>query len=119
VAFSFASKGIIHIESSKVSEEKLMEIALDAGAEDVADNDGAWQVTTEPAEFLKVKDALTAAGIEPAHAEVAMQPMTTVACDAALASKIMKLIETLEDNDDVQKVFHNADIDEAVLAKLT
>jgi YebC/PmpR family DNA-binding regulatory protein len=119
VAFGFASKGVIHIESSKVSEDKLMEIALDAGAEDVIESDGAWQVTTEPSDFLKVKDALSAAGIELAHAEVAMQPMTMVECDAALAAKVMKLIEPLEDHDDVQKVFHNADIAEDVMAKLT
>src|SRR5262245_6161083 len=92
VAFSFSSKGVILIESSKISEDKLMEIALEAGAEDVMESDGpgGWQVTTEPADFLRVKDALTAAGIELAHAEVAMQPLNTVECDAVLAAKVMK-----------------------------
>lgn len=118
VAFSFQNKGAIYIESSKVSEEKLMEIALDAGAEDVAESDGAWQVTTEPADFLKVKDAIAAAGIEIASAEVSMLPMTMVDCDATLAAKVMKLVEPLEDHDDVQKVYHNADIAEEVMAKL-
>lgn len=119
VAFGFSSKGVIHIESAKVSEEKLMEIALEAGAEDVVESDGAWQVTTEPTDFLKVKDALTAAGIEPANAEVTMQPMNMVACDAETAAKVMKIIEALEDHDDVQKVYSNADIDEQVLARLS
>jgi len=119
VAFGFQNKGVIYIESSKVSEEKLMELALDAGAEDVADSDGAWQVTTEPTEFLKVKDALSSAGIELASAEVSMQPNLMVECDAALAARVMKLVDPLEDHDDVQKVFHNADIAEEVLAKLS
>ena len=118
VAFGFQNRGAIFIESSKISEEKLMEIALEAGAQDVADSDGAWQVTTEPADFLKVKDALTAAGIELANAAVALEPVTTVECDATLAAKVMKLVDGLEDHDDVQKVSHNADIDEAVMAKL-
>ncbi|MCI0632018.1 MAG: YebC/PmpR family DNA-binding transcriptional regulator [Phycisphaerales bacterium] len=118
VAFSFASKGVLYVEAGKISEDRLMELALDAGAEDVADSDGAWQVTTEPADFLKVKDALTAAGVELASAEVTMQPLTMVQCDAAMAAKVMKLIDALEDHDDVQKVFHNADIAEEVMAKL-
>ena len=129
VAFSFNSKGVIHIETSKVSEDKMMEIALEAGAEDVTESgdsgaggggggDGVWQVLTEPGDFLKVKDAITAAGIEPASAEVTMLPQTTVHCDAAAAAKVMKLIEALEDHDDVQKVYSNADIDEDVMAKM-
>ena len=118
VAYSFASKGMIHIESSKVSEEKLMDIALEAGAEDIIESDGAWQVTTEPADFLKVKDVLTGAGIEPANAEITMQPMNMVSCDANMAARVMKLIDALEDHDDVQKVYHNADIAEEVMAKL-
>jgi YebC/PmpR family DNA-binding regulatory protein len=118
VAFTFANKGVIHIESSKVSEERLMEIALDAGAEDVVDSDGAWQVTTEPADFIKVKDALVNAGIELANAEVTMQPLNMVQCDASTAARVMKLIDALEDHDDVQKVYHNADIAEEVMAKL-
>jgi YebC/PmpR family DNA-binding regulatory protein len=117
VAFGFQSKGVIYIESDKVQEEKLMEIALEAGAQDVVDSDGAWQVTTEPAEFLKVKDALEAANIEPASAEVTMQPMNTVLCDIELAPKVMKLIDAIEDHDDVQKVFSNADLPADAMAQ--
>lgn len=118
VAFSFQSKGVIHIESGKASEDRLMELALEAGAEDVMESDGAWQVTSEPADFLRVKDALVDAGIEIANAEVAMQPMTMIDCDAAAAGKLMKLVDALEDHDDVQKVYHSANIAEDVMAKL-
>lgn len=118
VAFGFASKGIIHIESSKISEDRLMEIALEAGAEDVTETDGAWQVTTEPADFLKVKDALANEGVELANAEVTMQPLNTVHCDEVQAAKVMKIVDALEDHDDVQKVYSSADIDEQVMAKL-
>jgi YebC/PmpR family DNA-binding regulatory protein len=118
VAFSFNSKGVILIDSGQVGEERLMEIVLDAGAEDVTESESGFQVTTEPVEFLKVKDALEAAGIEPAGAEVTMVPQTTVSCDAAMATRVMKLIDALEDHDDVQKVYHNADIAEDVLARL-
>ncbi len=118
VAFGFNSKGVIIIQSDKISEEKLMEMALEAGAEDVADSDGAWLVTTEPAKFLTVKDAIVAAGIEPDSAEVTMVPQNTVECDETMAAKVMKLIEALEDHDDVQKVYSNADIAEEVMAKL-
>lgn len=118
VAYTFSSKGVILIETEKVSEDRLMELAIDAGAEDVAQSEGGWQVTTAPADFLKVKDAISAAGIEPASAEVTMLPQNTVECDATLAAKVMKLIDALEDHDDVQKVFSNADIADEVMAKL-
>ncbi len=118
VAFGFDSKGVIHIESGKASEEKIMEIALEAGAEDVAESDGAWEVTTQPTDFLQVKDAIEAAGIEIASAEVTMLPQNTVECDEATAAKVMKIIDALEDHDDVQKVYFNADIPDEVMAKL-
>jgi YebC/PmpR family DNA-binding regulatory protein len=118
VSFTFASRGVIVIESSKISEEKLMEIALDAGAEDVQADDGAWEVLTAPADFLKVREAIEAAGIEMASAEVTMVPQTMVECDETNAARVMKLVDALEDHDDVQKVYHNADIPEEVMAKL-
>lgn len=118
VAFGFDSKGVIHVESSKASEEKIMEIALEAGAEDVAESDDAWEVTTQPTDFLQVKDAIEAAGIEIASAEVTMLPQNTVECDEATATKVMKIIDALEDHDDVQKVYFNADIPDEVMAKL-
>jgi YebC/PmpR family DNA-binding regulatory protein len=121
VAFTFTSKGVIIIESGKVSEDKLMELALDAGAEDVVAEDGgaAWEVLTAPADFLKVREAIEAAGVELASAEVTMLPQTMVECEEEQASKVMKLVESLEDHDDVQKVFHNADIAEEIMAKIS
>jgi len=115
VAFGFVLKGVIVIESSKVAEDKLMEVALEAGADDVVDLDGAWQVTCDPAAFLMVKDALVAKELNLDSAEVSMQPLNTVECDAATAAKVLKLVEALEENDDVQKVFHNAEIPDEAL----
>jgi YebC/PmpR family DNA-binding regulatory protein len=118
VAFGFNAKGMIAIESSKVSEDRLMEIALDAGAEDVIDAGGAWEVRCEPGDFHTVKSAVVAAGIEPDTAELTMIPLTSVSCDERLAEKVMRLIDALEEHDDVQKVFHNADIPDEVVARM-
>jgi YebC/PmpR family DNA-binding regulatory protein len=117
VAYNFQPRGVIHLETDRVSEERLMEIALDAGADDVSESDGAWQVTCDPADFLKLKDALVAAGLEPASAELTMVPQTTVACDVAAGARVLKLIEAIEDHDDVQRVYSNADIPDEALAK--
>jgi len=118
VSFTFSSKGVIVIESSKISEEKAMELALDAGAEDVQADDGAWEVLTAPSDFLKVREAMEAAGVELASAAVTMVPQTMVPCDQEQGAKVMRLIDGLEDHDDVQKVYHNADIPEEVMARL-
>lgn len=118
VAFGFASKGVILIEASKISEEQLMELALEAGAEDVSESGGAWEVTSEVGDFMAVRQAIEAAGIEPDSAEVTMIPLNTVACDATLAAKVMRLIDELEEHDDVQKVYSNADIPDEVMAQL-
>lgn len=117
VAFGFNSKGVILIESDAASEDQIMELALEAGAEDVAESEGGWEVTTEPADFMTVKDAITSAGIEPVSAAVTMIPTTTVDCDAAAGSKVMRLVDSIEEHDDVQKVYHNAEIPEEVLAE--
>jgi len=118
VSFGFNNKGLIHIETSKVDEEQLMEIALEAGAEDVSETGGAWEVTTAPADFMAVKDAIEKAELEPDAAELTFIPTTTVACDADTAEKVMRLVDNLEDHDDVQKVYHNAEIPEDVMAAL-
>jgi len=119
VSFTFASKGVIVIESSRISEDKVMELALDAGAEDVqADSGGAaWEVTTAPPDFLKVREAIEAAGIELASAEVTMLPQTMVECGEEQAARVLRLVEALDDHDDVQKVYHNADIADEVMAR--
>jgi YebC/PmpR family DNA-binding regulatory protein len=119
VAFGFSSKGVILIEASKISEEQLMELALEAGAEDVSESGGAWEVTSEVGDFMAVRQAIEAAGITPDSAEVTMIPLNTVTCDATLAAKVMRLIDELEEHDDVQKVYSNADIPDEVMAQLS
>ncbi len=118
VSFGFHTKGVILIEAVHTTEEQLMDIALEAGAEDIVEQDGGFEVTTDVASFIAVKDAIDAAEIETASAEVTMIPDTTVACDADLAGKVMKLIDVIEECDDVQKVYSNADIPDEVMASL-
>ncbi|MCH8822852.1 MAG: YebC/PmpR family DNA-binding transcriptional regulator [Planctomycetes bacterium] len=116
VSYGFSSKGLFLIEASKVTEEKLMEIAIEAGAEDVVEADGAWEVTTEPADFLTVKSALEKAGIEPDSAQLTMIPANIVVCNAKIGERVLRLLDAIEENDDVQKVYSNADIPDEVMA---
>ena len=117
VAFMFQTRGQIIIDASKHTEDQVMEAALESGADDVhapedatADEPGVWTVLTDPLDFQQVKDALEKAGIEILEAEIARIPETTVTVKGDEARKLMNLIEALEDNDDVQKVYSNADI---------
>lgn len=112
VAFQFRNVGQL-ILAPGTSEDMVMEVALDAGAEDViASEDGAIEVITAPADFEKVKNALEGAGLKPEIAEVTMRPENTVPLSGEDAQKMQKLLDALEDLDDVQDVFHNAEIDE-------
>ena len=104
-------------DATRVTEEQLMEAALDAGADDIISAGGAWEVTCPPRDFHTLRAALVAAGLEPDSAEVTMLPQTTVACDAVTAAKVLRLIDALEDNDDVQKVYHNADMPEEAMTE--
>ena len=117
VGWMFSKKGIINIERSKIDEEKLMEIALDAGAEDVQTSEDGYEVTTTVAEFEKVRKALAAAKIEVAQADIMNIPSQTVSVSGEAAEKLQKIIDGLEANDDVQNVFTNADVQEDVAAK--
>jgi YebC/PmpR family DNA-binding regulatory protein len=111
VAFQFKNCGQL-IFAPGTSEDKVMEVALEAGAEDViADDDGAIEVLTAPSDFEVVKNALEAAGLIADVAEVTMRPENTVALTGDDALKMQKLLDALEDLDDVQNVFHNAEID--------
>ncbi len=110
VAFMFQQRGVL-IFPPESDEDALMEAALEAGAEDVISNeDGSFEVLTAPEEFPEVRDALIAAGLEPADAEVTMRPENTTALEGDDAAKAARLIERLEDLDDVQDVYTNADI---------
>jgi YebC/PmpR family DNA-binding regulatory protein len=109
VGWMFAKKGVIAIERSKIGEDKLMEIALDAGAEDVQTSEEGYSVTTTYQDFEKVRQALLAAKIELAEADLAMIPSQTVALSADHADKLQKIVDGLESNDDVQTVYTNAE----------
>lgn len=114
VAWQFDRKGIIVVDG-EVDEDTLMEVALDAGAEDIAQDGTQWQITTEPTELMPVRAALDDAGIGYASAELSMVPKTTVSPEEKEARQLLKLIDALEDNDDVQEVYANFDISEEVL----
>jgi YebC/PmpR family DNA-binding regulatory protein len=117
VAYLFNKQGFINFASG--DEDQIMEAALDAGAEDVITNeDGSIDVITTPEDFFTVKDALSDAGLEASHAEVTMEPATRVELNLGDAEKFMKLIDRLEDLDDTQEVYHNADISDEVMAQL-
>lgn len=117
VAWMFEKKGQIYVDA-KIDEDSLMEAALDAGAEDVQREDERFVVSTAPSEFHVVQTALKAKGVEIAEAELAMVPKNTVQVAGKDAESLFKLIETIEDLDDVQKVWANFEIDDAELARL-
>jgi len=118
VAWMFEKKGQVYVEASTIDEDSLMEKALDAGAEDVAREDERFLVTTSPADFHAVQTALKGKGVAVAEAELAMVPKNTVQVAGKDAESLFKLLETIEELDDVQKVWANFDIDVAEMAKV-
>jgi len=114
VAYMFDKKG--QLSFAEVDEDELMEAALEAGAEDVITNeDGSFDVYTDWTEFMDVKQGLVSAGFDPIHAEVGMIPQNRVELDVETAQKVLKLIDALEDLDDTQNVYHNAEIPEEAI----
>jgi transcriptional/translational regulatory protein YebC/TACO1 len=112
VAFQFKHCGQL-IFAPGTSEDQMMEAALEAGADDViTDDDGAIEVLTAPGEFEKVKNTLEAQGLKAEVAEVTMRPENTIELTGEDAARMQKLLDALEDLDDVQNVYHNAEIDE-------
>ena len=118
VAWVFERRGSILVDAAKHSEDELMSAAIEAGADDVVPDGGQYQILTQPADFAAVRDALTAAGIEFEQAELTMIPKNTVKLEESDARKTMKIVDALEDSDDVQEVFANFDIAEDVLESL-
>lgn len=116
VSWMFNKKGYIVVNSAKVDEEKLMSLALDAGAEDMQTEDENFVITTPPSDFERVRKALEDAGISPDAAEVTMIPQTYVKLEGKEAQQMLRLVETLEDNDDVQNVYANFDIPEEIMS---
>jgi YebC/PmpR family DNA-binding regulatory protein len=118
VAYLFEKKGILSYPPGS-DEDAVMEAALEAGAADViANEDGSLDVLSEPEEFLQVKEHMVAAGLEPDNDEVTMYAQTTTPLDQDNAETMVKLLEMLEDLDDVQNVYSNADISEEILAQI-
>ena len=115
MAWQFDRKGLIVIEGEGIDEEALMEVALTGGAEDIAEDGDHWQITTDPHDFMAVRTALEEAGIVYASADLTMVPQNTVAPSESEARQILRMIDQLEDNDDVQDVYANFDIPEQVL----
>ena len=118
VAYLFTKQGIISY-GPEWEEDRLVEAVLNAGAEDLAgQDDGSWEIVTTPEQFLDVKESLVNAGLVPDNAEVTMVPSTRVELDREGAETILKLIDMLEDLDDVQNVYHNADISGEIMESL-
>jgi YebC/PmpR family DNA-binding regulatory protein len=119
VNWMFNLKGLIACDKQKVTEDRLMEVALEGGAEDIKDAGGSWEVTVEPPSFEDVKEALKNAGIPFQRAEITRIPQSTVKVDGKDAETVLKLFEALEDHDDVQNVYANFDIPDDVLEKFS
>ena len=118
VAWQFDRKGQIIVDATKYSEDDVFEVAIEAGAEDVAGDGEEFVVTAELPDFTAVEAGLKEAGIEVSSAELTRIPKNEVAVTGKDAEKLLKLLDLLDDLDDVQKVHSNADIDEAVLAEV-
>jgi YebC/PmpR family DNA-binding regulatory protein len=118
VAYLFERKGVILISKDGVGEDQLIELALEAGAEDVEPMESDYRVVTVPEDFVAVRDSLREAGVTFENAEIAMQPQNSVDLDAATARQTLRLIDALEENDDVQEVHANFDISEEVMAEV-
>jgi YebC/PmpR family DNA-binding regulatory protein len=118
VAWMFDKKGYLVIERSTADEDTLMETALDAGAEDVREDNGNFEVITAPEDFEAVKAAIDAAAIATIDAEVTMLPQSTTGLTGKDAEQMVRLMEMLEDCDDVQKVYTNADIPEEIFENM-
>lgn len=118
VAWMFNKRGRIAINKDTVEEDKLMELALEAGAEDVIDEDNEFAVITEPNIFEDVKSSIEKTGIKHESAEVTMIPQNTVKVDGKEANQLLRLMEALEDSDDVQNVYSNFDIPDEIMEAL-
>lgn len=119
VSWLFEKKGSIVFDRNSVNEDELIEIALDAGAEDVRDEENEVQVITDPSMFEKVRETLDGKGLKYVQASIEMVPQNTVKLDEGKAEQMLKLVEKLEDNDDVQNVYANFDIADEIMEKLS
>jgi len=118
VAYLFERKGVILVPRENADEDELMELALEAGAEDVETTEGDYRLVTAPEDFAAVRDALREAGIAFENAEITMQPQNSVELDSTTARQTLRLMDALEENDDVQEVYANFDISDEVMAEV-
>ena len=118
VAWMFDKKGLIVFEQDQASEDDIMEVALDAGAEDVITTEDQFEVHTELAAFEEVKQAFDDKGLQYTMAEITMVPQNTVQLDETQAGQVLKLMEAIEDSGDVQKVYANFDIPDEILKRI-
>ena len=118
VSWKFERKGVIQFSKEKYTEDQLMEAALEAGADDLRDEGDVWEIQTAMADFNAVREAFEAAGLEMISAELNQVPQTTMEVDLETARKLLRFIELLEDNDDVQNVYSDADISGEIMAQL-
>ncbi len=119
VSWQFKRQGVLTFPVESAGEEQLMEVTLEAGAQDIQKEGDFWHVTCEPDSFQAVKEAVTAAGLTPEVAEMAMLPTSTVPVDAETGRKVMALMEELDDHEDVQEVYSNFDIPDEVMAQIS
>jgi YebC/PmpR family DNA-binding regulatory protein len=119
VAFLFEKKGYIQVEASKVEEDRLLSVALEAGAEDLLREESVFAVTTAPKDFERVRDAIVKAGIPVHSAEITKLPKTTLRLEGKPAEQTLRLMEELEEHDDVQHVYANFDIPEEIMAAMS
>lgn len=112
VAWMFSKKGYIVVEKQGVDEEQLLNAVLEAGGDDLRDDGDNWEILTEPASFEAVREGVKALGIEPASAQVAMLPQNYVKLEGKEANQMVKLMDALDDHDDVKQVWSNFDIEE-------
>ncbi len=112
VAWMFTKKGQIVVDKTKADEEKLLSVALEAGADDMQDDGDSWEVLSEPAAFEAVRDAVKGLGIEPDSAQVAMLPENYVTLTGKDANTMIRLMDALDDHEDVKQVWSNFDIEE-------
>ena len=118
VSWIFENKGVITVSADKYDENTVMEVALDAGADDIKQEGDVWEIITEPENLNDVSESIKERGIEVQMADVMRIPKTTVKLDEKNAGKVLSLLEKLEDNDDVQKVAANFDIPDEVIEKI-
>ncbi len=118
VSWMFDRKGVISVAKEAISEEQIMELALEAGAEDVVDQGDTWEIQAGLSDFEAVRSAFEAASVEMDSAELAMVPQNTIEVDALAGQKLLNLVDMLEDNDDVQNVWANFDLSDEAMAEL-